>query len=481
MKLRPTGARDGREKIARSAGQQKASYTFTEGFPFLGGRPRFNCMSPAQAAVPAPFHTLPDPSSYQLNLTGGSLAEQMPSGPSESNSPSKTAGGGLYAGVNMKKTLFVLFCSVLLGPMVTLSQGKPALKVMIYTGTLPASEKGETTALAIELESQVMKLIMDKYPCVDLMTGSLTKAMLAWEKQKELIGAEIDQKLLEDAVGGFGAKYAITITVSELSTGHLLLGAAIKPGFLPDPQAGGGTFTPRGQAAVDAIPAVAKKFVDSLSGQFRDFTKENCDPTHRWTGSIKYRRDKNQEETTERKAISGDGTVTNKMTRTLHHEFAITIPWTGPVRANIIASESVTTEEEGKVRVNCGGVGIARKGVWKSAGWTTVTRRTQDAVGFPEPKVSVTVSKTRYLISVSVPGIEGKEVISVSTHSDGGCGKPNDKSSSQTDQHWKFSAQLPVIDEPLDQKPRLEELHGSDDDELGGIISWNLELTGKKD
>jgi hypothetical protein len=38
---------DGREKIAR----KRASYTFTEGFPFLGGRPRFNCMR--QAKPPA--------------------------------------------------------------------------------------------------------------------------------------------------------------------------------------------------------------------------------------------------------------------------------------------------------------------------------------------------------------------------------------------------------------------------------------------
>jgi hypothetical protein len=58
----------------------------------------------------------------------------------------------------------ILFCSILLAPMVALSQSGPA-SIMIYARTQPASAGGETKLLADWFESQVVKLLQDKYPC----------------------------------------------------------------------------------------------------------------------------------------------------------------------------------------------------------------------------------------------------------------------------------------------------------------------------
>jgi hypothetical protein len=256
------------------------------------------------------------------------------------------------------------------------------------------------------------------------------------------------------------------------------LGASIKPGFLPDLQAGGGNLIGSDDDAVFAgAKAEAKRFVDSLISLFKEFTKENCDPTNRWVGTITYRRVQNHEDNSERQAISGDGTVTNTSKSSLNHDVTIKIRWTGQPQASITANESASTEEVGKVRIDCGRGGIAHKPEWKSAGWNHVTRIEQTAGGSGEARVSVTIAKGRYQIALSVPEIEGTTTITVRKHNDGGCGKPTDNNPAPINSPWKMKAQLPVIDMPL-QKP--DELQGADSDGVGGIITWNLTLTPKK-
>jgi hypothetical protein len=377
------------------------------------------------------------------------------------------------------KIRFFLLCSLLLAPMVTLCQGKPATKVIVYAGSLPPSQRTRLTEVAIIFQGEVLQALSEKFPCLETLSASEAQALMGWKRSEQLMGLDQDSDFANHAAGGLGAKYAITLTVSELSTGQLLLGASIKPGYLPDLQAGGGNLIGSGDDAVFAgAKAEAKRFVNSLSSQFKQFTKENCDPTNRWTGTITFKRVQNHEDHNERPAISGEGTVTNTATRTVNHDVTIKIPWTGQPRASITANESVRTEEVGKVRIDCGRPSIVHKPQWKSAGWNHVTRMEQTADGSGEAKVSVTIGKSRYQIAVSVPEIEGTTKITVIEHNDGGCGKPTDNSPAPFKSSWKMKAQLPDIDMPL-QKP--DELQGSNSDELGGIITWNLTRTPKKE
>jgi hypothetical protein len=377
------------------------------------------------------------------------------------------------------KTRFFLLCSLLLAPMVTLCQGKPATKVIVYAGTQPPSPRSRLEEVSLVFQGEVLQALLEKYPCLETLTAFEAEALMGWKKSEQLLGVDDNTDFANHAAGGLGAKYAITLTVSQLSTGQYLLGASIKPGFLPDPQAGGGNLIGSGDDAVFAgAKAEAKRFADSLSGQFREFTKEGCDPTNRWAGTISYRRVQNHEDKSERQAISGEGTVSNTGTSALNHDVTVKIPWTGKPRASITAKESFRGEEVGTVRVNCGGVGIARKGVWKSAGWNHVTRWEKNAGGSGEARLSVTIGHDKYEIAVSLPEIEGTEEMSVSEHNDGGCGKSSDKTPAPLKTPWKLKVNLPDIKEPL-QKP--DELQGSSKDGLGGTITWNLTRTPKKD
>jgi hypothetical protein len=376
------------------------------------------------------------------------------------------------------KTRLFLFCGLLLVPMGILCQAKPATKVIIYARTQPPSPRSEAEAAAVVFQGEVLQALMEKYPCIEALTASQAEDLVGWKRSMDLMGADQDSDFADHAAGGLGAKYAITLTVSQLSTGQFLLGASIKPGFRPDPQAGGGELVGGSTEAVLAgITAKAKKFAGSLSGQFKEFTKEYCDPTNLWTGTITFRRTQQHEDKSERQAISGEGTVTSTATRTLNHDVTITLPWTGLPRASIAANESRRFEELAVAKINCGGVGIARKGVWKSAGWNHLTRMNRYASASGEAKVSVIIAKDSYEIKVSLPNIEGTEESTKIEHSDGGCGKPSDNTAAPFKERWSAKVDLLKIKAPL-RKP--DELQGSDSDDLGGIISWNLARTPMK-
>jgi hypothetical protein len=372
------------------------------------------------------------------------------------------------------KTRLFLFCSLLLVPMVALPKDKP-VKVYISSGTRPASARGETKLVADWFEGQVLKGIMDKYPCAQVTTASALKEVLEWNRQRELLdsGSGTDLQTLGEALG---VNYIISLTVTEMGSGKLTLNASMASGTNGSTQATGMDVTDGGEAALDAAEAAANKFVDGLSS-LKKFSKEYCNPTNLWTGTITFRRTQNNENKSERKAISGEGTITNTATRTLNHDVTITLPWTGFPRASITANESRRFEELAVVKINCGGVGIARKGVWKSAGWNHLTRMDRYAGASGEAKVSVTIAKGKYEVSVSLPNIEGTEESTKIEHGDGGCGKPSDNTPAPFKERWNAKVDLLEIKAPL-RKP--DELQGSDSDELGGIISWNLTRTPKK-
>ena len=123
------------------------------------------------------------------------------------------------------KIRFLLFCGVLLGPMVALSRGGPA-SILVSTVTRPASAGKDSQAIADYFESQVVKMLLDKYPCAQPLTASDVHELLDWERQRELLVSDADADLtaIADAVG---AKYVISLTVTELGSGQLSLKASM--------------------------------------------------------------------------------------------------------------------------------------------------------------------------------------------------------------------------------------------------------------
>ena len=377
------------------------------------------------------------------------------------------------------KTLHVLLCSLLLAPMVTLCRGKPATKVIVYAGSLPPSQRTRLEEVAIVFQGEVLQALSEKFPCLETISASEAEALVGWKRNEQLMGLDQDSDFANHAAGGLGAKYAITLTVSELSTGQYLLGASIKPGYLPDPQAGGGNLIGSSDDAVFAgAKAEAKRFVDSLSSQFKQFTKENCDPTSRWTGTITFKRVQNHEDHSERKAASGEGTVSMTATSASSQNVTVNLPWAGKPQASITANGSTRTEEVGKVRIDCGRDKIAHKPVWKSAGWNHVAQMEQSADGSGEARVSVTIGKDKYGIAVGLPEIESTTTYTVTEHNDGGCGKPTDHSPAPVKVSEKMTLQLPPINMPLEKPDKLQ---GSNSDALGGSITWNLTRTPMRD
>jgi len=134
------------------------------------------------------------------------------------------AGRGFHTGDNMK-TLCILFWSILLAPLVALSQGGFAT-MMTYTRTIPASAKGETQLLADYLESQIGTMLMDKYPCAKPTPFSAVGDTLDLNRQRQLSGQDTDADM-QSLAQAIGVKYLVTITVTEMGTGGVAMTASM--------------------------------------------------------------------------------------------------------------------------------------------------------------------------------------------------------------------------------------------------------------
>ena len=371
------------------------------------------------------------------------------------------------------KTLFILFWSILLAPLLALSQGGFAT-MMVYSRTIPASARGETQLLADRLEAQICIGLTDKYPCAKPTTASAVRDTLDWNRQRQLVGSDTDADM-QSLAQALGVKYLIAITVTELGSGGVAMNASMMDANTGKMQERAGNVAGGGEAAFDAAEAFAKQFVDSL-GNLPQFSKSKCDPTNPWAGAITYRLAQHHEDNSERKAISGDGTVTTTTRNSLNYDVTIRIGWTGQPVAFITANTISETQEIGKVRIDCGRPTIAEpKPKWKSAGWDHVWRTEETASGDGIPRVSVTLANGQYRIDLSLPEIQGTTKVIVRKHNDGGCGKPSDNNPAQIQVPWHIKIALPVIERHF--TPKMETLTGSDTDASGGFVTWDLTQT----
>ena len=328
-------------------------------------------------------------------------------------------------------------------------------------------------------EGQVAKLLMDEYPCAQVATGSGLGAVLQFKRAQRLLGA--DEGDLSTLLGAVGARYVIELMVTDDGSGPVRLNATMKNSATSQPLEESSSVTSDGDAALDAIEALAKQFVDSLTS-LAPFSKSKCNPTNPWAGTITYHlKQSPPADVNVRNAISGNGkgTVTQTMTHNVDDQVSIRIGWTGSPQATIIMKESSNTEEKAIVQMDCGRPTIVSNAPdLRSGGWDHVELMEETAGDDVAATVSVTIANGRYTIKLNVPAIQGTVKRTLHNHNDGGCGKPNDDNPEPKNYNWDNAMViLPVIDQPL-YKPNV--LNDSQDDGNGGKATWNLTRTPMK-
>jgi hypothetical protein len=376
------------------------------------------------------------------------------------------------------KALIILSFSILLAPAMALSQGGPQT-ILLNSGTQPASPGKNASTYADYFEGQVAKMLQDEYPCAQLATASGIAAVLQLKREQALLGGDYGD--LSVLAGAVGARYVINLTVTDDGSGPVGLNATMMNNTSPQPLAKSSSVTSDGEAALDAIEALAKQFVGSLSS-LAPFSKSKCNPTNPWAGTITFHlKQTPPADINTRPAVSGNGkgTVTTTTTHTVDDQVSIRVGWTGSPQATIIMKESFNTEEKASVQMDCGRPTIASHAPdLRSAGWDHVELMEETAGDDIAAVVSVKIANGRYTIKLNVPAIQGEIKRTLRKHDDGGCGNPKDDNPEPSKYVWdQAMVLLPVIDQPL-YKPNV--LHDSQDDGYGGKVTWNLTRTPMK-
>jgi hypothetical protein len=348
--------------------------------------------------------------------------------------------------------------------------------VLISTHIQPPPTGKTALSYAAYFEEVVESLLQAQYPCMSLTSTSGIAAVLKLKSEQALLG--VDPGDLSTVAGALGAKYVIDLTITDTGSGPVGLTATMTSNATLQKLAMNSSSAAAGNpdAVLDAIEALAKQFVDSLSS-VPQFSPGKCNPTNPWAGTITYRLKQSPPAAVDaHPAISGKGTVTTTTTNTVDDQISIRMGWTGPPRAEIMLAESYKTEEVGAVQMDCGRPTIAsNQHNYKSGGWDHMELMENFAYEEVGATVSVEIANGRYKITLHAPPIQGQAERTVRKHNDGGCGTPNDDNSGPTDYSWdNATVTLPMIDQPLD-KP--DTLLGSETDAFGGEVFWNLKRT----
>jgi hypothetical protein len=348
--------------------------------------------------------------------------------------------------------------------------------VLISTHIQPPPTGKSAPAYAAYFEEVVGRLLQAQYPCISLTSTSGIAAILKLKSDQALLG--VDPGDLSTVAGAVGAKYVIDLTITDSGSGPVGLTATMTNSATLQKLAMNSSSAAAGDpdAVLDAIEALAKQFVDSLSS-VPQFSPGKCNPTNPWAGTITYRLKQSPPAAVDaHQAISGKGTVTTTTTNTVDDQISIRMGWTGPPRAEILLHESYKTQEVGAVQMDCGRPTIAsNQHNYRSGGWDHMELMEHFAYEEVGATVSVEIANGRYKITLHAPPIQGQVERTVRKHNDGGCGTPNDDNSGPTDYSWdNATVTLPMIDQPLD-KP--DTLFGSETDAFGGEVFWNLKRT----
>jgi hypothetical protein len=322
-----------------------------------------------------------------------------------------------------------------------------------------------------------MKKMLKKYPCVSLTSLSTIADLLDFDRQRQLLGSEVDMERYGNSLSG--VTNLISLTVTDLGSGRYGMNASMMDPGKARTDARAGDVANDSEAALDLAEALAEKLANEM-GKLPRFAKDKCDATNQWTGTVFYRRTGRKRDSSERKAGSGIGTITTTTTQESFYDVKIRIKWNDKPQADVLAHTLMMGVEKAEIKIDCARPTIQKRNPeFKSGGWLNTSTVEEYAWEKVEAAVSVTFAGTRYHIKANVPEIQGKTKLDESKHSDGGCGQSKDNNPPQITVPWNIKVSIPEVDKPMPAH-NADTLSGSETDSNGGTITWELTKVTKR-
>lgn len=172
--------------------------------------------------------------------------------------------------------LAVTIASLFVG---TVFAQSPPPSIFVYESS---SGGVKADAAAASLEGQLFAELFKKYPCMDMMDKQGIRAMLDFERMRDLLGAEANEALLSQLGGAVGARYVVNVSATQLPNGTVYMQVLVID-----------TVTGKAVARRDVPPADDKTVNSAIAAlkaqvlaDMANFLQGKCD--EHWTGTISY-------------------------------------------------------------------------------------------------------------------------------------------------------------------------------------------------
>jgi len=155
----------------------------------------------------------------------------------------------------MKKYYFIiLFCTII-------GTGQlSAAKAKFFIATKSNNE--DAVSYISYFEDQVLKILLETYPCTNILTSSGVQAILENEKKRELLGFD-DENTFKSLGESMGCDYLISLEV-QVYNNNVILSASCIHFKKEKPLSRAMASTVKGDAGLDAIEKVSKELIDGL-------------------------------------------------------------------------------------------------------------------------------------------------------------------------------------------------------------------------
>lgn len=128
-----------------------------------------------------------------------------------------------------------------------------------------ADSAGRAASAAGPITDSIDSAIATKYPCMDAMTAKDAERMLAHERVRQLLGGEPNERLLTEICGAVGARYVVSVGVTE-ARGTLTVSATMLDGGTGKALAKSVARIAEDEEAPDRVEEFAKAFAASIVG-----------------------------------------------------------------------------------------------------------------------------------------------------------------------------------------------------------------------
>ncbi len=160
----------------------------------------------------------------------------------------------------MKKILITFVFLLTLAEIIR-PQANP-IKVFIQMNSFDDKGGFRGTAILQALDMSVVAILKKEYPCVEYFDTDGLRAILSWERQRQLLGTG-DENTLQNLASALGAKYLIVLN-AEVRNDQALITAIFMDNTKAKTLSRSFKSAPYGDAAVDAAEEVANKLFDGL-------------------------------------------------------------------------------------------------------------------------------------------------------------------------------------------------------------------------